>query len=215
MRTHDSDAHRCPACRLHLNLCLCPLIPCIATRTRLVLVQHQLELRKPTNTGRLALRCLPNSTVVVRGADSIREIPDAWATATRPVVLYPARDARPIDEWRDSPEPVTLIVLDGTWSQAARARRRIPGLAALPCARLPEVAPSMYRLRHAARPGRLSTLEAIARALGILEGAEVEAPLAHILRVMVDRTLWTNGRIKTEEVTGGIPPGVQSHRPAG
>ena len=77
------------------------------------------------------------------------------------------------------------------------------------------------RMEHhcTARPNRLATIEAIARALQILEGPtagdEIQRRLDHIFRVMVDRTLWTNGRISTDAVTGGIPPGIRSHDPLG
>ena len=30
---------------------------------------------------------------------------------------------------------------------------------------------------------------------------------------MTERTLWSNGRLATADVTGGIPAGVQSHDP--
>jgi DTW domain-containing protein YfiP len=203
---------RCQSCLLHRSLCICALIPSIATRTRVVLIVHQLELRKPTNTGRLAARCLPNSAVLLRGGGAPADPSAAWAADPLPILLFPDREARPIDEWRDSPTPITLIVPDGTWRQASRARRRIPGLARVPCATLP-AASSSYRLRQAVRPGRLSTMEAVAWALGALEGPAVEDALIHMLRVMVDRTLWTNGRLSAGEVTGGIPPGAVSHDP--
>jgi DTW domain-containing protein YfiP len=201
---------RCPDCCLHRSLCLCALIPQVSTRTRVVLVMHQLELNKPTNTGRLAVRCLPNSEVLVRGRAADHRAPFAFPGL--PLLLFPHAGAEPLERWRESDRPVTLIVPDGTWRQAARVRRRVPGLDAVPCVALPAGA-SGYRLRHAVRPGRLSTMEAIARALGVLEGAAVEAPLSHIHQVMVDRTLWSNGRLPAEAVTGGIPDGVQSHDP--
>jgi DTW domain-containing protein YfiP len=70
-------------------------------------------------------------------------------------------------------------------------------------------------LRTPARPERLATLEAVAMALGILEGPDVEAALMHLFRVMTERTLWTNGRVATADVTGGIPPGARPHDPLG
>jgi DTW domain-containing protein YfiP len=216
MRARDLELakiRRCPDCFLHRSLCVCALIPRMPTRTRVVLVMHQLELNKPTNTGRLAVRCLPNSEVVVRGLPSPAFPPGAPAPVTGPrVLLFPHADAEPLERWRDSDAPVTLVVPDGTWRQAARVRRRVPGLEGIPCATLPPRA-SGYRLRQATRPGRLSTMEAIARALGILEGAAVEESLAHLHQVMVDRTLWTNGRLSADAVTGGIPAGVVSHDP--
>lgn len=83
------------------------------------------------------------------------------------------------------------------------------------CATLPAGGVSRYRLRHGAKPERLATIEAIAVAMGILEGPEAARQLEHIFRVMVDRTLWTNGRLPAHAVTGGIPPGAESHDPRG
>jgi DTW domain-containing protein YfiP len=201
---------RCPDCHLHRSLCLCALVPRVETRTRVVLVMHQLELNKPTNTGCLAVRCLPNSEVVVRGREASHRAPAPFPGL--PLLLFPHAGAQPLERFRHGDQPVTLIVPDGTWRQAARVRRRVPGLEGIPCVALPPRT-SGYRLRQSVRPGRLSTMEAIARALGVLEGAAVEEPLAHIHQVMVDRTLWTNGRLSAEAVTGGIPDGVQSHDP--
>jgi DTW domain-containing protein YfiP len=222
-RRHRSLANRCADCLMHRTLCICALVPRIVTRSRLVLLMHQLEQRKTTNTGRLAARCLASSAIGSLGAGppaASSERPPWQISGTQPVLLFPDPDARPLEDWRGSPIPLTLVVPDGTWRQANKARRRVAGLADLPCAALPLLgAPSGYRLRHDARPNRLATIEAIAIALEILEGPEegprVRAALDRIFRVMVDRTLWTNGRIATEAVTGGIPAGVRPHNPLG
>jgi DTW domain-containing protein YfiP len=208
---------------MHRSLCLCVILPSLSTRTQLVLVLHQLEARKTTNTGRIAALCLPGSRIVVRGRDDRAALgpgppPLLWAEGTQPVLLFPHDSARPIEAWRGSPAPVTLIVPDGTWSQAIRTRKRIPGLAEVPCAALSDASSltaARYRLRHDGRPDRLSTLAAIAIALGVLEGAGVQQALERALAMMVERTLWTNGRIRSSDVTGGIPQGAQSHDPLG
>jgi DTW domain-containing protein YfiP len=54
MSRRNNAASRCNRCRMHSSLCVCALIPTLETRTRLVLVIHRAEDRKPTNTGRLA-----------------------------------------------------------------------------------------------------------------------------------------------------------------
>jgi DTW domain-containing protein YfiP len=205
---------RCPECRLQRRLCICALIPRLETRTRLVLVLHQLEARKPTNTGLLAVRCLANSTVVMRGRrpDGPDALPDPlldddfpWLEAPEDaVLLFPSEDAVPIAEVRDHPRPLRLVVPDGTWSQAIRARKRLHGLDRLRCVYVPAGA-SEYRLRHDPREGHLSTLEAIARAYGALEGAAAQEALERVHRIMVERTLWSRGRLAVGEVTGGIP----------
>ena len=47
---------RCADCRMHRSLCICALLPRLETRTRVVLLLHQLEIVKPTNTGLVAAR---------------------------------------------------------------------------------------------------------------------------------------------------------------
>ncbi|HSO40373.1 MAG TPA: DTW domain-containing protein, partial [Labilithrix sp.] len=73
MSRRNNAASRCWRCRMHSSLCVCALIPKLATRTRLVLVMHRAEDRKPTNTGRLAAEAMPESRVVVRGHESDRQ----------------------------------------------------------------------------------------------------------------------------------------------
>src|SRR6185295_792343 len=94
-RRDNADA-RCPRCRVHASLCVCALIPRIETRTHLVLVVHRREERKPTNTGRLAIECLPNSRAIVRGHESSPTEPFAWDGSTQPLLLFPHADAIPI-----------------------------------------------------------------------------------------------------------------------
>ena len=195
-------AARCPECRLHRGHCLCAELPTVWTRTRLALVLHQSEERKSSNTGRLALRCLPNSIVIAQGRlpaaagqgrGMVTEAPFPWQDSRGPcVLLFPDEGARPIEEWRGIAE-LTLIALDGTWRQAARARRRFPGLLDLPSAVVP-AGPPLYALRNDPRPGRLGTMEAIVRALGALEGTEVQAPLERLLRLAAERTWRARGR---------------------
>jgi DTW domain-containing protein YfiP len=78
---------------------------------------------------------------------------------------------------------------------------------------LPAPAIAVDRLRNPGRPDRLATLEAVALALGILEGPAVRDALMRVYRIMTERTLWTNGRVSAAGVTGGIPAGVRSHDP--
>ena len=182
MSRRDNADARCPRCRVHASLCVCALIPRIATRTRLVLVVHRREERKPTNTGRLAIACLSNSQAILRGHESSPVAPFAWDGSTQPLLLFPHADAIPIARFAASERPITLIVPDGTWRQAAKVRARVPGLSDVPCVSIEREAPTMYRLRHETRDGGLATIEAIARALGVLEGGHVRSALERFSR---------------------------------
>jgi DTW domain-containing protein YfiP len=204
MSRRDNARHRCRRCRMLGGLCVCALMPSprLATRTRLVLVIHRFEDRKPTNTGRLAAECLENSVVVVRGHES------------QPLLLFPHEGATPLAEARiDRDRPVTLVVPDGNWRQASKVRQRVPGLSELTCVRLPVGERSIYRLRAEAHEAGLSTIEAIGRAMGLLEGDHVRQALELVFRAMVERTLWSRGRVPAAEVTGGIPAGTMRHDP--
>ena len=219
---------RCPECRLLQPLCICAELPTLPTRTRVVVLLHQLEARKTTNTGRLAHRCLPNSELHLRGHlseqgaretldDDTRRVPPWLSAAARPLLLFPDADAQTLDDSfaERASEPgqeVTLIVPDGTWSQASRARKRLMGLDAIPCVTVRPEGPSSYRLRQAPRAGQLSTLEAIAHALGVLEGEAVKRALLSIHRLAVERTLFSKGRLAAADVWGGLPPAVEPRR---
>jgi DTW domain-containing protein YfiP len=217
MSRRDNARQRCVRCRMLGALCICALMPSprLATRTRLVLLIHRFEDRKPTNTGRLAAECLARSEVIVRGHASEPTPRFSCDAGSTPLLLFPYEGATPLDErspWLGSERPVTLIVPDGTWRQASKVRNRVDGLRDVPCASLAPGEPSAYRLRVEAHEGGLSTLEAIARAMGLFEGAAVRKALERVFRAMVERTLWSRGAVPASEVTGGIPEGARRAR---
>ena len=203
------NAHlRCKRCRMLGELCVCSCVRQVETQTRLVLLVHRIEDRKPTNTGRLATLCLPNSAIVVRGHEGEPTAPMTFGPETQPLFLFPHEGATPLAELPRPDKPVTLLVPDGNWRQASKVKKRVPGLADVPCVFLPAGEPSTYRLRAEAHPHGMATLEAIARAFRILEGPHVEEALLHVFRAMVERTLWARGTIKASEVEVGIPEGA-------
>ncbi|MBK7977817.1 MAG: DTW domain-containing protein [Deltaproteobacteria bacterium] len=217
MSRRDDNTVRCDACRMHVTLCICAIVPRLATRTRVTVLVHHLESRKPSNTGRLAARCLERGAVEIVGQRH-RLIEPPRIVDEVPLVLFPAEDAVPITEFSATSQPVALFVPDGNWNQAKKMRRRGPGLAAFPCVTLPDPGRSEYRLRAEPWQGGLATLEAIARALAVLEGdrgAAIESALLGIFRVMVERTLWFRGRLPSAQVAGGIPSAAVADDPRG
>jgi DTW domain-containing protein YfiP len=182
---------------MHAALCLCAQIPRLELATRIELIMHQRELLKTTATGPLALRALPNSALHIHGAqDAPLDLSALHAQGRRVLLLFPAEDAEPLTPElvaRDA-RPVTLLVPDGSWRQASRAARRIPGLERAERIRVLPGAPSQYRLRHEPRAGGLATFEAIARALGVLESSTVQLQLEALFGRMVHDTLSTRGR---------------------
>lgn len=170
--------------------CFCDAFTPIDAKTAIVLVMHRQELAKPTNTGRLLLRSLPHVTTVTRAVAD--PLPVQLPAGARPLVLHP--DARREIARTDASPATVLIVPDGTWSQSRRMMARDPALIAAERVRLPDGPDSVYLLRKAPHKGFLCTLEAVARALGVLEGEEVEQRLMALLHVMVERSMKTRGR---------------------
>jgi len=100
-------------------------------KTRVVLIQHVLELSQRSNTGRHAASVLPTLETRVYGAKDERLRVD---DLQRAVLLWP--DAPTM---KPCPLPDTLVVLDASWSQAKHMLQRVPALLRLP--RLSLVAP--------------------------------------------------------------------------
>lgn len=177
---------------MHQQRCVCASVPRLDLRTRVILVMHQNEVIKPSATGPLALACLPNSERLIHGVrDQRLDLNPLFETGSRVLVLYPGEGARVLDEVvaDGDPRPITLIVPDGNWRQAQRAARRVPGVERAEPVVLGPGGPTEWGIRLETKEGGLATFEAIARALGVIEGAAVEAAMMNVFRLMV-RESW-------------------------
>lgn len=184
----------CPSCRRPPKVCYCAALPRLETRTRVVILQHPRERDMPIGTARMASLCLAGSSlhVGVRWDGSAELAALLGDPARPPILLYPAAEAK--DILAEPPQgPVTLVVVDGTWSQAKTVVRDNAILRALPryAFRAPE--PSQYRIRREPSDEVVSTIEALMYVLGALEGdaARFRALLAP-LDAMVDAQLAAN-----------------------
>ncbi len=178
------------------ELCLCEEARAcrqsLRPRIRVVILQHHREKNLSTNTARLAGLALPNCEIRLRGLPEQPIKTDDLSMNS--LLLYPCEGSKPLSEVALPPEAnVTLIVPDGSWRQASKVAAREPALNGVPRVYLPEGVPTRYFLRREPKAGGLATFEAIARALGILEGDEVQAKLEALFALMVERTLKSRG----------------------
>ena len=150
--------------------CICTLVRQVANQTHVLIVQHPRERKHPFGTARIAKLGLRSVEVVM----AQKEYPDGdlWVPhrdVQNAAVLYPSRTATTLGKG----EPVsfdTLVVIDGTWSEARKLLHITPWMRALPCVALEPPRPGNYRIRKAKNPDvEVSTIEAIAYALGHLE----------------------------------------------
>ncbi|MCX5743445.1 MAG: DTW domain-containing protein [Proteobacteria bacterium] len=161
---------RCLRCRRPASVCYCASLPSIPTTTRVVILQHPRERDMPIGTARMAKLCLPSAELhVSHHWDDHAALRAALGDPARPpILLYPGEGAKNI--LTEPPAgPVTLVVVDGTWSQAKVLVRDSTILRTLP--RYAFAAPelSRYRIRKEPRAEYCSTIEALMHVLGVLE----------------------------------------------
>ena len=178
----------CQRCRRPARVCYCAHLQALETRTRVVIVQHPRERDMAIGTAHMASLCLPNSELHVGvHFEAQSALGRALTAPNQPaILLYPGEGA--IDITRSPPKgPVTLVVVDGTWSQAKKVVRENPLLSSLPRYAFQPPAPSEYRIRREPQENYVSTIEALMHVLGALEGgAERFSALLAPFRAMVD-----------------------------
>lgn len=182
---------RCERCALPPAACLCGEFAPLELETHVVVLMHRRELNKTTSTARLVPLALVNAQVRIVGLPEDRAHFDELAEAgRRAVLLFPSENSVELTREMRAAK-LTLVAPDGNWRQAHKFARREPQLAALPHVHLPPGPPSRYVLRRHPDERFLATFEALARALGILEGEEVQRQLERLLDEKVARTMRT------------------------
>lgn len=205
--TADRDPTPCPACRLQGWLCACAHAPRVTTRTPLVCVVHVRDLGRLSNTVRLLALAIRDVAVLCHGASPTPTDPAAHVPAVAtPVVLFPGHGARTLTRKlvASLPSPPALVVPDGNWRQASRMVKRLPLLAGAVKVSLPNRAFAGPGVRRNCAAHHMSTYEAVAQALGILEGEAVAGALFDFYRRATDRLLLVRGKLRLSEVYGGL-----------
>ncbi|KAM9253996.1 tRNA-uridine aminocarboxypropyltransferase 2 [Dugong dugon] len=167
----------CSRCSRPQKVCLCPFLPVhpLHISTRLYIIQHPAEENKVLRTVPLLAACLPRDKCKVKIGRRFSEERDPELSAvcqkSGTLILYPGAEAANLEEYiLDSPVyPSTVIIIDGTWSQAKdifykNSLFRLPKQVQLKTS-----ISSQYVIRMQPTNSCLSTLECAAVALSILE----------------------------------------------
>lgn len=180
----------CGACQRPQRACLCRWVTPVAHTTRVLILQHPLEVHHAKNTARLLHLSLGGSQLLVGEAFDAPTLQTALQGPATNVLLYPRSatastldagaverapqaqaEAAAFDASTHPPgQPLRLVVLDGTWRKSRKMLHLNPLLQSLPRLSLDGVHASRYLIRKAHKPGQLSTLEATCAALAQLEG---------------------------------------------
>jgi DTW domain-containing protein YfiP len=187
----------CPNCSLNRALCLCSLIPSLHLKTKICLIIHAKELKRTTNTGRLALKALINSEMRVRGeTHEPVDLSDLLVPEYRTLLFYPSEEARELTREfiAEDPRPIQLLVPDGNWRQASKVHGRHPELSDVVRVKISTANTSEFHLRVEHMEEGMATLEAIAEALAMIEGEEVGKKLRDLYQEKLRRTLQGRGQ---------------------
>lgn len=192
---------RCPRCLRPLSHCLCALIPALQSRCHVLVIQHPSECGHALNTAVLLVEGLVNADLLV--AEQLTEHPDWLARlqdrAWRTELLFPGETAVMLEPDADDPRPRRLVLLDGTWRKARKLIHMNPVLQQLPQVTLPVAEPSRYRLRKSCLSGGLSSIEAGARALQIIDPGIQAALLLRPFEALIDGQIEAMGEALFEQ----------------
>ena len=175
---------RCSHCQLARSYCICRWLQPFDGDPELdvVLLMHRDEILKPTNTGRLIANAFPQHCKAFEWS-RLAPPSDLLKILTDPsrqcAVVYPASEQRKVlavDSMSDMTPTIsqsqrlpeiakqktllTVILLDGTWRQAARMMNHSQWLQSVPVLPLSDVEQAEYKMRKATEDKRLATAEA-------------------------------------------------------
>ncbi|MCG9558390.1 tRNA-uridine aminocarboxypropyltransferase [Vibrio kanaloae] len=186
-----SNQQACPGCGF-THQCICHLIPSIESQIALVLLTHENELSRDTNTGKLLQQSLEQCESFVwqrktPPADLISLLDD---NTLQPFLLLPSEKSMEcqqavLNETNDR-KPL-FIILDGTWQEAKKMLNKSPWLKNIPQIHLDITSESSYTLRRNQDSGHLCTCEVgveLFKALGEEEPARlIDDYYQHYLKV--------------------------------
>ena len=177
----------CRRCLRPVGFCVCAHLPTLTPRTRVVILQHPREAGLAICSARLTIAALAGSELHVGLRFEAHPRVRALCAEPGTALLFPGEGSTPVNRLTATP-PATLLVLDGNWPQALKMLRDNPSVAALPRVSIEAAAPSGYGgLRREPEAGHLATIDAVAEALGALEGDPARyAPLREAFRRSVE-----------------------------
>ena len=191
-KRRETTKDRCERCAINISMCFCDIIRPIHTKTKTSIILHLKEYYLTSNTGRIANLCLENSDYYIRGKiDQSIEAEFSEKGQYEPYYLYPSEEAEILNQdfLNQRTKPIHLIVPDATWRQTKKFYKREPSLLNIPHLKLPNSGASIYELRKQKNESGLCTIEAIAQAIGIIEGPEAKKHLLDVLKVMNERVM--------------------------
>ena len=213
-RNAGMTREQCYRCFWPKDLCWCPSIEPMPTRTRFVFLMHPKEFkREKLATGRLTHICLPNSEIHMGiGFDEHAKVQALLADPQyQPMLLYPSEGARDLGKGDLVPadlgdRQLLVVLLDATWMLARKMLRMSPSLQRLPRIMFTPSQPSRYVIKRQPQAGCLSTLEATHELLVSLDRAGLDE------YTMPEQLLDLFGRVQDYQLRRASDPNRTGYR---
>jgi DTW domain-containing protein YfiP len=186
----NEGAPRCERCRFPPRWCICGGFRALELPFRVDVLIHHREFWRPTSTGRLINRVVPAS----HGHVFRHDLPLNRAAIVQPDrelwILHPKGEALPAGK---PPGNVQLLLLDGSWREAARMLQGVESWGRAVC--LPVQGPSRCLLRDQPATGHYSTVESL---LFVLQTFGLRTEHAH-LRLQFELHVYAGLRARGEK----------------
>lgn len=185
---------RCPRCRLTTRWCVCAAHRAVRCPLAVDVVMHHREFFRPTSTGHLIKRVLPESRQHVWRRERGLPVDDVRVPGRELWLVHPQGDLAPPGV---APEGVQVVLLDGAWGEtSAMLQEMMPWGRRV---RLPMTGESRYWLRAQQDGGRFSTVEALLFLLGSFDLTAAREALRLQFELHVYASLRARGRKETAE----------------
>ena len=178
----------CNHCNFALNTCICSATTNINNKVTVIILQHPSEEKIAKNTAKLLNLCLTDCQIIKgENNDDFTILKTLPVSST--VLLYPNENAINLDDNAEqaSINNIThLIVVDGTWKKAYKILQLTPLLNQFKTVSFKQLPKNRYAIRKAPRADSLSTLEAVAHSLFLIEQLN-PAPLYNVLDELIQK----------------------------
>ena len=187
---------RCSECGFRKEWCICNSIKKMDNKTRVLLITHAQDERKPSNTGKIIRASVQNYCLVRYGTKEER-IDYEWIKNQNPVILFPNENAVILSKtYCESLYSPTLVILDGTWSQAAKLANKLIKITSN-FVTLPQGSYNKYLLRDSGTENKLCSAQALIEALNIL--GEDTVNIQNAIDLFITKNLQIRGQISRLE----------------
>lgn len=143
--------------------CVCGMVAPFEAHCKILILQHPHERKKYYSTAKLVLNTLTNAKML-RGLEFAPGQIERSLSESDAYLLFPSEDAKNCEDTVLTSKS-TVIVVDGTWSEAGKIIRRNEILRKLPCLTFKRDLRSNYRIRKQPKDNYLSTIECIGHLL--------------------------------------------------